>query len=40
VIYTKNKGNANFAFITQGQGFAGEAGQNQTIFTVGMTHAF
>jgi len=40
VIYTKNQGNANFAFITQGQGFAGQAGQSQTILTAGITHAF
>ena len=40
LIYLKNKGNANFAFITEGQGFSGEAGQKQTIVTAGITHSF
>lgn len=40
VIYLDNKGNANFAFITDGQGFNGYAGQDQSILTLGITHAF
>lgn len=40
LIYLKNSGAANFAFITEGQGFAGEAGQKQTIVTAGITHSF
>jgi predicted porin len=40
VIYLDNKGNANFAFITDGQGFSGYAGQDQSILTMGITHAF
>ncbi len=40
LIYLKNKGNANFAFITEGLGFGGEAGQKQTIVTAGITHSF
>jgi predicted porin len=40
VIYSKNSGGANFAFITEGKGFGGEAGQTQTIITAGITHSF
>ncbi len=40
VIYLKNKGNANFAFISELPGFAGQPGQKQTILTAGITHAF
>lgn len=40
LIYLKNKGNANFAFISELPGFAGEAGQSQTIVTAGITHSF
>lgn len=40
VIHLKNKGNANFAFISALPGFAGEPGQKQTILTAGITHSF
>jgi predicted porin len=40
VIYLKNSGNANFAFISEQAGFAGKPGQSQTILTAGITHAF
>ncbi|WP_290871333.1 porin [Aquabacterium sp.] len=40
LIYLKNKGNANFAFVSGQSGFAGEAGQSQTILTAGITHSF
>jgi predicted porin len=40
VIFLKNSGNAAFAFITDQKGFAGIAGQKQTILTAGITHAF
>lgn len=40
LIFVKNSDNANFAFITQGQGFAGQAGQSQNILTLGITHSF
>ena len=40
VIYLKNSGNAAFAFLTDGQGFNGKAGQSQTILSAGITHAF
>lgn len=40
LIYLKNKGDASFAFISGQGGFAGEAGQSQTIVTAGITHSF
>lgn len=40
VIFLNNSGNADFAFVTQGRGFAGKAGQSQTVLTAGITHAF
>jgi predicted porin len=40
VIFLKNSGNAAFAFISEQSGFAGIAGQKQTILTAGITHAF
>ncbi len=40
LIFSKNSGNANFAFISEQSGFAGLAGQKQTILTAGITHAF
>jgi len=40
IIYLKNKGDANFAFVSDQKGFAGEAGQSQTIITAGITHSF
>ncbi len=40
VIFLKNSGNAAFAFISEQSGFAGIAGQKQTILTGGITHAF
>jgi predicted porin len=40
VIFLKNSGNAAFAFISEQAGFAGIAGQKQTILTAGITHSF
>ncbi len=40
LIFAKNKGNSNFAFVSNLPGFVGEAGQKQTILTAGITHAF
>jgi len=40
VIFLKNSGNAAFAFVSEQSGFAGIAGQKQTILTAGITHAF
>ena len=40
VIFLRNSGNAAFAFISEQAGFAGIAGQRQTILTAGITHAF
>ena len=40
VILSRNMGNANFAFVTDGNGFAGQAGQKQTLLTAGITHSF
>ena len=40
VIFLRNSGNAAFAFISEQSGFAGIAGQKQTILTAGITHAF
>lgn len=40
LIFSKNSGNANFAFISEQPNFTGLAGQKQTILTAGITHAF
>ena len=40
LIRSSNDGTADFAFVTQGRGFSGEAGQSQTLVTAGITHAF
>jgi predicted porin len=43
VIYLKNSGNANFAFVSQADPnapFSGKPGQSQTILTAGITHSF
>ncbi len=41
LIFLKNSGNANFAFYSNtGTNFSGQAGQKQTVLTVGVTHAF
>lgn len=40
LIYLKNKGGADFAFISELPNFAGQAGQSQTIVTAGITHSF
>jgi predicted porin len=40
LIFSRNMGNADFAFVTEGNGFAGLPGQNQTLVTAGITHSF
>ena len=40
VIHLKNKGAADFAFVTANNGFTGTPGQKQNLFTLGMTHSF
>jgi predicted porin len=40
LIFLRNAGAANFAFITEGLGFAGAPGQKQTLVTAGITHSF
>lgn len=40
LIFLRNSGNANFAFVTEGNGFAGLPGQKQTLVTAGITHSF
>lgn len=40
LIFSRNMGNANFAFVTEGNGFAGLPGQKQTLVTAGITHSF
>lgn len=40
LIYLKNSGAANFAFVSELAGFAGQPGQKQTILTAGITHSF
>jgi predicted porin len=40
LIFLKNSGAANFAFISELPGFAGQPGQKQTIVTAGITHSF
>lgn len=40
LIYSRNSGAADFAFITAGNGFTGAPGQSQRILTAGMTHSF
>lgn len=40
LIYLKNSGAANFAFVSDLPGFAGQAGQSQTLVTAGITHSF
>lgn len=40
IIYLKNQGAANFAFVSGLPNFAGEPGQKQTILTAGITHSF
>jgi len=40
LIFLRNTGAANFAFVTDGNGFAGSPGQKQRILTTGITHSF
>ncbi|MBA4111552.1 MAG: hypothetical protein C0487_18375 [Leptothrix sp. (in: Bacteria)] len=40
LIFSRNMGNADFAFVTEGNGFAGLPGQKQTLVTAGITHSF
>lgn len=40
LIFLKNSGAANFAFVSDLGGFAGQPGQKQTILTAGITHSF
>lgn len=40
LIFLRNTGTANFAFITDGNGFNGAPGQKQRILTTGITHSF
>ncbi|RZL00347.1 MAG: porin [Rubrivivax sp.] len=40
LIFSRNMGGANFAFVTEGNGFAGLPGQKQTLVTAGITHSF
>jgi len=40
LIFLKNSGAANFAFVSDLAGFAGQPGQKQTILTAGITHSF
>jgi predicted porin len=40
LIFSRNMGNANFAFVTDGNGFSGLPGQKQTLLTAGITHSF
>jgi len=38
LIFSRNSGNANFAFVTEGG--VGQVGQKQTLVTAGITHSF
>lgn len=40
LIFLRNQGNANFAFVTDGNGFNGQPGQHQRLVTTGITHSF
>lgn len=40
LIFLKNSGNANFAFVSELPGFVGQPGQKQTLVTAGITHSF
>lgn len=43
LIFLRNSGNANFAFVSQAKPndpFAGQPGQKQTLVTAGITHSF
>jgi len=40
LIFLRNMGSADFAFVTEGNGFSGLPGQKQTLVTAGITHSF
>jgi GBP family porin len=40
LIHSKNSGAADFAFVTNGNGFSGLPGQSQSLVTLGISHSF